>query len=101
MSKIPEVQQLIKDTWSEEAQFRVKQKVDKCRFTIINWCKEQQAEIKATLENLKRQINQIMSASNPNENLLKELYEKLKKNLYARGRALAPEKQTAMAQPWG
>ncbi|KAF2564075.1 hypothetical protein F2Q70_00018419 [Brassica cretica] len=35
LRNVPEVQQLIKDTWTEEAQLRVKQKIEKCRSAII------------------------------------------------------------------
>lgn len=34
LSKNPEVLKLIEDTWSEEAQLRMKQKVDKCRTVL-------------------------------------------------------------------
>lgn len=79
LSTNTEVRKLIEDTWTEEAQLKVKQKVDKCRSEIIKWSKAQQADIKATLEKLKFQIDNLMSEEDPNETTLKELNEELKR----------------------
>lgn len=53
--------------------------MDKCRSAIMKWSKAQQADIKATLEKLKLQIDNLKSEEDPNETTLKELNEELKR----------------------
>lgn len=80
LSSNHEVLKLIEDTWMENTQLKVKQKVDKCRTAIIRWSKQQHRELKEKLESLKHQIDQLMSDTIPDETKLKELNEELRKS---------------------
>ena len=60
-----------------DEQLRVKQKIDRCRTSLIKWSKQQLAENKALLESIKQQIEQIMVDPRPDETRLKELNEEL------------------------
>ena len=72
-----EVSKIVEDNWTEDVHLKVKRKIDKCRTAIILWSKQQQECSKAHLEQIKREIEEATVATQPDEELLRNLNAEL------------------------
>ncbi|CAA7058840.1 unnamed protein product [Microthlaspi erraticum] len=74
-----EVTSLIAKVWEESSGANLNQKIIQCRKAIVIWSKNQQLNSQKCIEKLKAGIEVEMSSSSPNEVLLTQLNEELRK----------------------
>lgn len=73
----PEIKQLIKEVWNHHSYLPVEERLTKCRKAICIWSKTHHEDSSKALEELKQSLEEAMSASISDENLIRELNKKL------------------------
>lgn len=73
------MKKIVKELWERNAHLQVEEKLSICRRAICSWCRTFQENSRQALEQLRKELDEAMSSSIPNDSLIRDINAKLLK----------------------